>query len=66
MLEELDQSRAAAGSSDQPVVRSNGEKLRRAIRTFAVEQVEGVSHVREKSSPVEKPLFSLNRLSLAS
>src|SRR5580693_8116085 len=40
VFEQLDQALAAAGPADQPVVQSDGQKLRRAALAFPMEHVE--------------------------
>src|SRR3982074_760280 len=51
VLEQPDQPSASSRPSDQPVMQTDGEKLRRAFLAFAVENVERVAHVGEKLLP---------------
>src|SRR5580704_663496 len=48
VLKQLDQTGAASGSSDQSVMQPDGEKLRRALRAFAMEEIEGIPHIGEE------------------
>ena len=47
VLEQPNKPSASSRPSDQPVVRANGEQFREAFLTFAVENVERVTHVGE-------------------
>jgi hypothetical protein len=48
VFEQLDQTGAASGSSDQSVMQPDGEKFRRSLRALAMEEIEGIPHIGEE------------------
>src|ERR1700752_2854556 len=51
VLEKPDETRAASRSADKPIMQPYGEQLGRALLPFAIEDVEGISHVGQKMLP---------------